>query len=310
MTMKTLSVAATFAVILLVFATRAFADEPVVDENTTLEVQETEIFEIGESDTRATTKDSSADREPIDGGYYKEKLEITKEYHETLVDTVYFSIGTILVITIAVIVGVLAFVWFAFNRNFDREKESLQSQIRAELDSDVQNLKDGLRTNIEEMKEDILAIRAEAKTSIIDSNQNIRRDLDEAKKESLVIAKKESQKTMKGLKETREEIKERIDVIEFDIAEIELRQWRSRGVWLNVISAADDVVRFIGKTGYEWRYRSLIDELEEALGNLQKIDKYDYDRLVGLKAFFPEKFQAKFAELEVRANTLLNKAKQ
>jgi hypothetical protein len=77
------------------------------------------------------------------------QLQITKDYHSSLLDTVYWALAGVFVV-----VGLLlGFGWFANFRIYERDKDVLRKELRAQMETEVVNLKLHIDTHANEASE-------------------------------------------------------------------------------------------------------------------------------------------------------------
>lgn len=77
------------------------------------------------------------------------QLQITRDYHSSLLDTVYWALAGVFVV-----VGLLlGFGWFANFRIYERDKDILRKELHAQTEAEVVNLKSHIDTHAKQASE-------------------------------------------------------------------------------------------------------------------------------------------------------------
>ncbi len=77
------------------------------------------------------------------------QLQTTKDYHSSLLDTVYWALAGLFVV-----VGLLlGFGWFANFRIYERDKDVLRKELHAQMETEVVNLKSHIDTHANKVAE-------------------------------------------------------------------------------------------------------------------------------------------------------------
>lgn len=202
----------------------------------------------------------------------------------------------------------LAFVWFAFNRSFDREKESLQAELRGELQSDFvaesQKLREVINSDLTKQDQRITKLTtstAEDVQSIIGEVQFVKGIVESLSTNLTEIAEKSAQNVAKRFFE-------KLRQLELDLAFLELYHWRSKEVWGNVLSSGLKVLELsISLKKEEWFYNMALEEIEKSLKLIDSIYQWDYNNIVNIMNSLPVDLKSRAASISDLAKSKLAK---
>lgn len=81
----------------------------------------------------------------------KAQLEIMREYNERLLNTVYWSLGTLVVIAVLLV----GFSWFTNYKIYERDKAALRQELSGAVDSQILGIRNKLNEDLEEKLKEI-----------------------------------------------------------------------------------------------------------------------------------------------------------
>ena len=201
--------------------------------------------------------------------FVSEKLLIIQEFHDTLIATVYWALGTVAFLAIAV----LGFVWIAFTRNFDREKASLKAELTGELQSALAELKT-------EIAEERQALGNEVQKQMSSFQEKTRGQVDSFE-ENLSAFEKRLDRLGKDASESATKLLlPRINDLRVETSTLEMRFWRNQEIWANVLICGTQLIERLkeaekGSLSYDF----LLFEIKNAVMNIEEFDSPAYSYL-------------------------------
>ena len=105
----------------------------------------------------AAASQASPSESQIQVELLKAQLEVTRNYHSSLLDTVYWALGTV-VVMVTLLVG---FGWFANFRVYERDKDVLRRELEAENEQNKKKLEAFLDQRLVQVKADVEAAQAQ-----------------------------------------------------------------------------------------------------------------------------------------------------
>jgi hypothetical protein len=238
-------------------------------------------------------RNPALERSALQERFLTEKLAIVQEYHRTLIQTVYWALGTVA----AVALTVLAFVWFAFNRSFDREKESLQAELRGELQSDFVAESQKLRetTNLSLTTQN---------HRIANLESDLGKRIQSVEKISEPLPKTLQKIADKAARATTERMYQDVRELRLDLTFLERSHWESRKIWSNALGSGLRILELsMSLKKIEWYYENALEHIEEALKKVDDISEFDCDEIEGIVDGLPKEFQLKGRTIVALAKT-------
>jgi tetratricopeptide (TPR) repeat protein len=248
-----------------------------------------------DSSAQATESDANPalEQSELEEQFLSEKLSIIREYHDTLIETVHWALGTVVILAIAV----LGFVWFAFNRSFDREKESLQAELRGELQSDF-------ATESQKLRETTNLSLTTQNSKIANLESDLGKRIQSVEQISESLPKTLQNIADKAARNTTERMYEDVRQLRLDLAFLERSHWESRGIWSNALNSGLKLLELsmsLKKIG--WYYENALEHIEEALKKVDDISEFDCGEIEGIISGLPKDFQSKGKTIVALAKT-------
>ena len=271
---------------------------------------QTETVQTTEPETTPSRASSSPVLEvgPTIGGnpsglkerFLSEKLAIVQEYHGTLIQTVYWALGTVAGTALAV----LAFVWIAFNRNFDREKASLQAELLGELQSALAELKTETAQEKETMRKELQKEMSLFQEKTSGRLEAMEKDLSSFENRLDKIGKDASATATKLLLP-------QINDLRVETAELDMKRWMQEKNWANVISSGATLLERLKEAGKDdFYYQYALFDIHLAVTRIAKLQEHTSLFLDELLSLVPESLSDKRGQIARIAESKKEKPEQ
>ncbi len=167
------------------------------------------------------------------------QLELMRQYDQRLLSTVYWALGTLAVVAVALV----GFGWFANFRVYERDKSALSSELKALISSDVGQISSKLENRFQEFQG---SLHSTASQSI--------QSMKEAAKEQVA-----------PINARIEHIRERLDEVDYRLGEFEVFQWEQLGVPLNALSRRINLLQRAANSKQDHRIAANLEAIKKIL---------------------------------------------
>lgn len=183
----------------------------------------------------------------------KEQNKIIKDYHDSLLSTVYWSLG--IVFTLAILLG--GFSWFTNFKFYEKDK----SQLRAEFDSQADELETKvtakLSLNQSETLNQLDQKLESALTKFTDNIASVKKDISDDSKS--ISNKIEIQS------KSLERIEKNNYIMETELRQVEEYVWDMRGIPGNILITQGEGLRAAGKAEDLSRVKSILGRIKKTI---------------------------------------------
>lgn len=160
------------------------------------------------------------------------QLERMREYHLTLISTVYWTLGIVGTLTLTL----LAFASFVNFRLSVRERDAIRQDLLGQINQRLAEISRNLDTTASELRRDLTGSISDSMKQNESSTVEVLDELKDSVKEELSKIDDVIETKVRPIVSDVERVKEGVHDVELEILELEAFRWESAGVKANVLS--------------------------------------------------------------------------
>ncbi len=194
-----------------------------------------------------TTHPSASQSDQITISLLQSELNTVRDFQDTLLTTVFWSLGTIA--TIAVLL--VGFGWYSNFRVYERDKASLSQELRSHLDNELAALSTKIEQSLNESRDSANKLAHEQREEL---SARVNKTL-----EATVT------KSVAPLSARIEMLKSGHAELQYAILEINRERWRAKGVYTNALREGVSILNLTTANQQGWRISRALDAIQADL---------------------------------------------
>ncbi len=243
---------------------------------------------------------------------YKLLYENQKDYHKDLLSTVFWALGSILVVVLAII-GSNLYLNFRFNKKqydnlvseYEIKINDLEKILNEKVDQKIKKNQDESKADFSDYKVELTNSQGEKINEIYNGFKERLDSFSENLKEQILSVKDRHENLNKLVDKNAENIKVKLDLLEnsfgknletesmklkIDISEIEAEMWKSKGIFLNALFVYLDQSVYSIKVDWLWNLKYALRNIIEMLNKVKIVEERHYKLFDKLMPSIPDEY--------------------
>lgn len=176
------------------------------------------------------------------------QLETSERYQDRLINTVYWALGTLC----AVFLALIGFGWFANFRIYDRDRAALSKELREAVQAELLDIRRELGTELQQWENDA--------------------------KESVEAATAKMHKNAQG---ELHSLQRQVQQLEMEIARLQAEVWSAKKLHGNAFSALIRAAEIGRRIDQDWQVNRSVDQIEKMILSMDGVFSSDLQKVSG-----------------------------